>query len=42
MGSLFYRNPRLTLLAIGLILVAGASAFQTLARQEDPTRAETD
>ena len=37
MGSLFYRNPRLTLLAIGLILVAGASAFQSLARQEDPT-----
>jgi multidrug efflux pump subunit AcrB len=37
MGSLFYRNSRLTVLVIGLILVAGAAAFQSLARQEDPT-----
>jgi multidrug efflux pump subunit AcrB len=35
--TLFYRNPRLTLLAIGLILVAGFSSFRTLPRQEDPT-----
>ena len=37
MDDLFHRNPRLTVLAIGLILVAGLSAFRTLARQEDPT-----
>lgn len=35
--DLFYRNPRLTVLAVGFILVAGLAALQTLARQEDPT-----
>lgn len=39
MGSLttlFYRNPRLTLLAIGLIMVAGLAGFINLPRLEDP------
>lgn len=35
--DLFYRNPRLTILAVAFILVAGLAALQTLARQEDPT-----
>lgn len=37
LADLFYRNPRLTVLAIGFILVAGLAALETLARQEDPT-----
>lgn len=37
LSDLFYRNPRLTVLAIGFIVVAGLAALQTLARQEDPT-----
>lgn len=37
LGNLFYRQPRLTVLAMGFILVAGLAALQTLARQEDPT-----
>ncbi len=39
MNDLFYRNPRLTVLALGLILVAGLAALQSLPRQEDPTLA---
>jgi len=35
-ADLFYRHVRLTLLAIGLVLVAGLSALQALPRQEDP------
>jgi len=35
-SNLFYRNPRLTALAIGLIIVAGWLAFNSLGRQEDP------
>lgn len=35
--TLFFRNTRLTALLIGLILVAGLMALQSLARQEDPT-----
>jgi len=38
-GLLFYRNPRLTALLVGLILVAGGAALASLARQEDPTLA---
>ncbi|MGE4277959.1 MAG: efflux RND transporter permease subunit [Magnetospirillum sp.] len=34
--TLFYRNARLTWLAIGLILVAGLSAFSQMPRLEDP------
>lgn len=37
MSDLFFRNPRLTALAIGLVLVAGLSALNALPRQEDPT-----
>ncbi len=37
LSNLFYRTPRLTALAIGLIAVAGLASFQSLARQEDPT-----
>jgi len=37
LSSLFYHKPRLTVLFLGLITVAGLSAFQTLPRQEDPT-----
>lgn len=37
MANLFYRNPRLAALVVGLLLVAGLSAFQALPRQEDPT-----
>lgn len=36
MFTLFYRNPRLLILTIGLILVAGLSSFKILPRQEDP------
>ncbi len=35
--NLFFRNRRLTVLTIGLILVAGFSAIASLPRQEDPT-----
>ncbi len=37
LGELFYRSPRLTLLTIGLAVVAGLSALGRLPRQEDPT-----
>ncbi|MGH0038491.1 MAG: efflux RND transporter permease subunit [Myxococcota bacterium] len=39
MGDLFYRNPRLTALTVGLVLVAGLSALEALPRQEDPALA---
>lgn len=35
-SNLFYRNPRLTALTLGLIIVAGWLAFTSLGRQEDP------
>jgi len=38
-SNLFYRNPRLTALFLGLVIVAGLAALQSLARQEDPTLA---
>jgi multidrug efflux pump subunit AcrB len=38
--NLFYRQPRLTVLAIALVIVAGLSALNTLPRQEDPTFTE--
>jgi len=37
--TLFFRNRRLTVLTIGLILVAGFSAISSLPRQEDPSLA---
>jgi multidrug efflux pump subunit AcrB len=37
MSGPFVRNPRLTLLVIGLLVVAGLGAMQALPRQEDPT-----
>ncbi len=36
MSTLFYRNPRLTALTLGLIFIAGWLAFNSLGRQEDP------
>ncbi len=36
-ANLFYTNPRLTVLVVGLILVAGGASLQSLPRQEDPT-----
>lgn len=36
MSTLFYRNPRLLLLVVGLILVAGLSSALVLPRMEDP------
>lgn len=36
-GSLFYRFPRLTLLALFLVIVSGFAALGVLGRQEDPT-----
>ena len=36
MSNLFFRNPRLTILTISLILVSGHSAWFTLPRLEDP------
>jgi multidrug efflux pump subunit AcrB len=39
MSTLFFRNPRLTALTIGLILVAGLSGLRALPRQEDPAMA---
>jgi multidrug efflux pump subunit AcrB len=38
--SLFFRLPRLTVLAILVILLGGAGAFFSLGRQEDPTLVE--
>jgi len=39
-SNLFYIFPRLTVLAVGFILVTGTSAFLNLPRQEDPTMTE--
>ena len=36
MANLFYRNPRLLILAIALIVVAGLSSYTVLPRLEDP------
>ncbi|MFT5176104.1 MAG: multidrug efflux pump subunit AcrB [Gammaproteobacteria bacterium] len=36
LSSLFYRQPRLTVLALGLIVVAGLTALNSIPRQEDP------
>ena len=36
MSDLFYRNRRLLVLTIALIIVAGVSAYQSLPRLEDP------
>ena len=35
-ANLFFRRPRLTVLAIGLIVIAGMAALGSLPRQEDP------
>ncbi len=39
-SNLFYRLPRLTILALGFILLMGVSALNNLPRQEDPTMTE--
>lgn len=39
-STLFLRNPRLTLLTIGLIFVAGLSSYVILPRMEDPLLTE--
>jgi len=36
MSNLFYRNPRLLILTICLIVVSGLSAYTVLPRIEDP------
>jgi multidrug efflux pump subunit AcrB len=38
-ANLFYRNPRLTILAVMLATIAGLAALGSLARSEDPTMA---
>lgn len=40
MSTLFYRNPRLLLLSIALIVVSGMFAYQLLPRLEDPELSE--
>jgi multidrug efflux pump subunit AcrB len=40
LSNLFYQFPRLTILAVGFILVTGTTAFNNLPRQEDPTMTE--
>ncbi len=40
MSQLFYKNPRLALLAIFLIIASGLGALMTLGRQEDPILSE--
>ena len=40
MYDLFYRNPRLLILAVSLIVVAGLSSFYVLPRMEDPQLTE--
>ena len=37
LSNLYYRHPRLLVLTLCLILVAGLSAYQVLPRAEDPT-----
>ena len=39
-GGMFYDHPRLTILAIALVVITGLSAFFNLPRQEDPTMTE--
>lgn len=39
MANLFYRNPRLTILAVMLTIIAGLAALGSLARSEDPAMA---
>ena len=39
-SNLFYRMPRLTILAIGFILVTGITSLFNLPVQEDPTMTE--
>ena len=36
MKNLFYRNPRLLILTLCLIVIWGLSSFQLLPRMEDP------
>ena len=38
--DLCFRKPRLTVLVLGLILVAGLTALNSLPRQEDPALTE--
>lgn len=40
MDRLFHRNPRLLILAVGLIVVAGLSSYYVLPRLEDPVLTE--
>ncbi len=40
MTTLFYRLPRLTILAVFVVLISGFFAILTLGRQEDPTLTE--
>ncbi|MCA9083421.1 MAG: efflux RND transporter permease subunit [Planctomycetaceae bacterium] len=40
MSTLFLRNPRLTILTIGLVLVSGISSYLVLPRMEDPLLTE--
>ncbi len=35
--DIFYRRPRLSVLALGLIIVSGLTALASLPRQEDPS-----
>jgi len=37
MDTLFFRQPRLVVLALFMLVVSGISAFLTIGRQEDPT-----
>ena len=37
LATLFFRQRRLLLLVVGVVVVAGMAAFQTLPRSEDPT-----
>lgn len=39
-SNAFYTNPRLTVMLVLMVMVLGATAFATLARQEDPTLTE--
>ncbi|PHR59257.1 MAG: acriflavin resistance protein [Robiginitomaculum sp.] len=40
MSELFYKNPRLAILTVFLIIASGIGALLTLGRQEDPTLSE--
>ncbi|MEM9624242.1 MAG: efflux RND transporter permease subunit, partial [Pseudomonadota bacterium] len=39
-ANAFYTNPRLTILMVGFLIIMGAMAFLSLARQEDPSMTE--